>query len=206
MLPHGLSRRNPAGPGTQGRLCVVGFRRRAIGGRQSGQRIPTLLSVHVHWPGKPQVKGAGLVSKSTKAQRSTTKPGAQPRGRPSFPKSSPQVLAAFENAIAGSSSLEVRKVFGYPCAFLNGHMTVGVHGNDLFVRLPETDQVRAFRQKGFRHLEPMPGRPMKDYVVLPASLLSSREKLRGWVEAAVRHTAALPPKKKPAGRAASGKG
>ena len=56
-----------------------------------------------------------------------------------------------------------RKMFGYPAAFANGNLFIGLHQNDFIMRLSEKDRARLcrIRRTGF---EPMKGRPMREYV------------------------------------------
>jgi len=86
-------------------------------------------------------------------------------------------------------------MFGYPAAFANGNMATGLHQDDWMVRLDEAGRA-ALVAKGGRPFEPMPGRPMREYVVIPASLQRDRRALVLWVKRAFDYTSALPPKKK----------
>ena len=47
---------------------------------------------------------------------------------------------------------------------------------------------------GGRTFEPMPGRPMREYVVLPAAVLGDAGALARWVRRGVDYAAGLPPK------------
>jgi TfoX/Sxy family transcriptional regulator of competence genes len=99
---------------------------------------------------------------------------------------------------------EPRMMFGYPVFFINRNMFAGLFGNSVFIR--HSDKVRKFLEKQYgtvRLFTPMPGRPMKDYAVLPAGLTGKRAELRKVVRMSAEHTRTLPPKeKKPAaGRA-----
>ncbi len=58
-------------------------------------------------------------------------------------------------------------MFGNLSAFVNGNMFLGLFGNDLFVRLSGEDQLELLKMKGASVLEPMKGKPMKDYIMLP---------------------------------------
>lgn len=44
--------------------------------------------------------------------------------------------------------------------------------------------------------EPMPGRPMREYVVVPVSIVQDREKLSRWVSKALERATSLKPKMK----------
>ena len=48
--------------------------------------------------------------------------------------------------------------------------------------------------QGAATFEPMAGRPMKEYVTVPSSLLASPEELEPWVARALAYGASLPPK------------
>ena len=90
-------------------------------------------------------------------------------------------------------------MFGYPAAFVNGNMATGLHQADWMVRLGEPERA-ALVAKGGHPFEPMPGRPMREYVVLPKAVLGERRALAQWVKRGVDYTASLPPKQQ-AGKA-----
>ena len=58
-------------------------------------------------------------------------------------------------------------MFGNISAFVNGNMFFGLFGDDIFLRLSIQDQQELLKNKGASFLEPMKGRPMKDYVIIP---------------------------------------
>jgi hypothetical protein len=66
---------------------------------------------------------------------------------------------------------------------------------EAFMRLSEPDR-RALVSEGARSFEPMLGRPMREYVVVPAAVLESPSALRSWLTKAQAYAASLPPKKK----------
>ena len=103
---------------------------------------------------------------------------------------------AFDRALPDDPRIERRKMFGCPCAFVGGNMFAGVHQSDLMVRLPEAGRQEMVDRHGARIFEPMPGRPMREYVVVPDRLRDDEPALRGWVGRAFEHAAALPPKEK----------
>jgi TfoX/Sxy family transcriptional regulator of competence genes len=99
--------------------------------------------------------------------------------------------------------VERRSMFGYPCAFVNGHMFCGLHQDSLVVRLPEARR-EAMVASGARIFEPMPGKPMKEYVVAPTEIVADRERLRALLHEALEHASSLAPReKKPAKKAAA---
>jgi TfoX/Sxy family transcriptional regulator of competence genes len=115
-----------------------------------------------------------------------------------FRKSPQKLIETFEAAMPGAPA-ERRQMFGYPVGFVNGNMFMGLFGDVMHLRLPEELRIELIRIGG-APFEPMPGRPMREYVVVPESVLKSSSKLASWVDKALRHTMALPPKKKKAKR------
>jgi TfoX/Sxy family transcriptional regulator of competence genes len=113
---------------------------------------------------------------------------------PRWKKSSAERIALFEAVLSGQPGAERRQMFGYPAAFVNGNLATGLHQDDWMVRLGEQDRA-ALAAKGGRPFEPMPGRPMREYVVLPKAVLSERRALVGWIRRGIDYTAALPAKR-----------
>jgi TfoX/Sxy family transcriptional regulator of competence genes len=79
--------------------------------------------------------------------------------------------------------------------FVNGNTFCGVFGNDLFVRLSSEDQLELLKNKGSSMLEPMKGKPMKDYVVLPKTWRTRPETLRSWTAKSTEWSSKLLAKK-----------
>jgi len=87
-----------------------------------------------------------------------------------------------------------RQMFGSPAAFGKGHMFAGLFGQQFFLRLGEADRQQLLDQPGVRVFDPMGGRPMKEYVVLPAELLADRQQTGHWIQKALDYVQSLPPK------------
>ena len=114
--------------------------------------------------------------------------------RPSFRPSPPALVDQFRKEVARYPEAQVRVVFGCPCAFIRGNMVSGLFGDEWFVRLPPEQRSGLLRLKGAHPFEPMPGRTMREHVVLPASILGSPAKLQAYLEKAIVHGRSLPPK------------
>jgi hypothetical protein len=91
--------------------------------------------------------------------------------------------------------LEQRTMFGYPAAFLAGNMTTCLHEERWIVRLPEEERAELLALPGAAPFEPMPGRPMREYVVLPHGVVADLGATAGWVERAIAYARTLPPKR-----------
>jgi hypothetical protein len=111
----------------------------------------------------------------------------------SWKKSPPELVAAFATCVHGHPELATRQMFGYPAAFLGGHMTTSLHQDHWIVRLAEAD-CAALRELGGGDFEPMPGRPMRGYLTLPASIIADTAALDGWIARAIANVRTLAPK------------
>ena len=111
-----------------------------------------------------------------------------------MPTVSPSAGRRLEELIPRAENVATKRLFGQPAAFVNGNLFAGAFGEKLFVRLSEPDAVDALRRPGFLPFEPMPGRPMRGYAVLPPSVLRRTVQARGWVTKAWKYVSTLPPK------------
>jgi len=108
-------------------------------------------------------------------------------------KTSPELVAVFDKAVPKSPGVTRRPMFGYASAFVNGNMFAGTFQDTIVVRLTETDRGALLKVKGAAPFEPM-GHPMKEYVVVPASLVSKPNELGAWIERGHRYARTLPAK------------
>jgi TfoX/Sxy family transcriptional regulator of competence genes len=108
-------------------------------------------------------------------------------------KPSPELVERFGEATAGIEGIELRKMFGFPAAFVGGNMAAGLHQDTFMVRLPEDERAERL-DAGWSLFEPMPGRPMREYVALPDEVAADVDAARRWIERAAAYTGTLPPK------------
>jgi hypothetical protein len=95
-------------------------------------------------------------------------------------------------AIPRGADVSERKMFGGLAFLLNGHMFVGVVGNELMVRLGYQAAQQALERDHVREMD-FTGRPMKNMIfVQPPGLRGPA--LQNWVTAAADHARSLPPK------------
>ncbi len=107
-----------------------------------------------------------------------------------------EAVAAFETATSGLAGAKPRKMFGYSCVFAKGNMFAGLHEAGMVIRLPDEQRAEFLRLKGAKQFEPMPGRVMREYVVVPKVLLNAPRKLRPWAEKSLAYVSSLPPRPK----------
>jgi TfoX/Sxy family transcriptional regulator of competence genes len=104
-----------------------------------------------------------------------------------------ELVERFGEVTAGIEGVEVRKMFGSPAAFVGGNMAAGLHQDTFMVRLPDDERAERLGA-GWSLFEPMPGRPMREYVALPPEVAGDVDAARGWIERAAAYTRTLPPK------------
>ena len=104
------------------------------------------------------------------------------------------LVRRFEKVVQAVPDVQPRKMFGYPAAFINGQMFTGLFQESMILRLPADDRDDLMKHSGAKPFEPMPGRPMAEYVAVPPSLLAHPPSLERWVHAALEYGASLSPK------------
>jgi len=113
-----------------------------------------------------------------------------------IPHSDKELEGLFRSLLAGETSVSIRPMFGNLAAFVNGNMFAGLYGNDFFVRLSEEESQKLLKHEGASLFEPMKGRPMKGYYLIPRSWKVQQDLLRSWILKSRSSTSKLPSKKK----------
>lgn len=108
----------------------------------------------------------------------------------------PEELKATIGALMKDIDCRKRLMFGYPAYFINAYMFAGLFGDKLFLRLSSDQKASLEAEHGtLPYLAPLPGRLMKDYVVLPKSLYENQNLIARVLAEAATHCRRLPPKK-----------
>ena len=96
-------------------------------------------------------------------------------------------------ALSARTDVAEKRMFGGLTFMVGGNMCIGIIGDDLMVRVGPEGDAEALSQP---HARPMDftGRPMKGYVYVSPAGVETDEILAAWVERAVAHATALPPK------------
>lgn len=111
-------------------------------------------------------------------------------------KSSQGLVELFAELAPREPGVEERKMFGWPCCFLDGNLFTGLHKESMIFRLPEGDRAEFLGQEGAAEFSPMPGRPMKEYVAAEGPLLRDKTNLAKWIARSLAYARTLPPKAK----------
>jgi TfoX/Sxy family transcriptional regulator of competence genes len=88
---------------------------------------------------------------------------------------------------------EKKTMFGSTCYFANGNMFIGVHEDHIFLRLPESGRkelLSAYHDA--THFEPIKGRPMREYMIIPPVLYEDVKAFDRWIELSMDYVISLP--------------
>jgi TfoX/Sxy family transcriptional regulator of competence genes len=110
-------------------------------------------------------------------------------------KPAPEALIQrFEVALVSLPGTEKKKMFGYPAALAQGNMFAGLFEDRMILRLSVEDRAEFTSRFGATTFEPMPGRPMKEYAVVPKTVLDAPRDLERWLAKSFAFATSLPAK------------
>jgi hypothetical protein len=110
-------------------------------------------------------------------------------------KSPPELIEAFDRVLPGPPC-ERRLMFGYPAGFVNGNMAFGLFQDGMVLRLDDREREKLLAVEGCQPFQPMPGRPMGQFVLVPGSMVANEDAITPWLEAALSYASRMPPKRK----------
>jgi hypothetical protein len=116
------------------------------------------------------------------------------REMPSFSKSPAELVDRFAAVLDAYPHAQRKKMFGYPAAFVGGNMATGLFRDRWVVRLP-ANAIEDAKAAGAEAFEPVSGRPMTGFVLVPREDVDDDAAIRRWVEDGLAHAASMPPKK-----------
>lgn len=108
-----------------------------------------------------------------------------------LPLSNPEAVARLKRLVATAPGASTRAMFGQTACFIDGKMAGGTWGATFMLRLSVEDRAAA-DHAGFTLFDPMGGRPMSEYRVLPVELADAE--VADWFGRALAYTLALPAK------------
>jgi hypothetical protein len=86
-----------------------------------------------------------------------------------------------------------KKMFGGLAFLINGNMSVGVHGDELIVRISPEATDAALKEPGARVFD-ITGRPMKGWLLVGGAGVEDAAALSKWVTRGVDYASTLPEK------------
>ena len=111
-----------------------------------------------------------------------------------MPRPSEASKSFFRGLFAETPDIQIRPMFGNMAAFVNGNMFASLFGEDVWVRLSDAERPELLGVDGTSVPEPMPGRPMREYVALPSAWRDEPERVREWIARSLDWATGLPPK------------
>ena len=88
-----------------------------------------------------------------------------------LPKPGPKTVAGFEELAGVFASRGARKgsMFGMPVLKAKDKVFAGTFGDAMTFKLGPEDLAKALKMKGVERFEPMPGRAMKEWALVPVA-------------------------------------
>lgn len=111
-----------------------------------------------------------------------------------MPRPTDEDKARFRALVPEDERVTVRPMFGALAAFADTQMFMGILGGEIMVRLGEQDRQQAL-DAGSRLFEVAPGRPMREYVTVPA-WRENPVRVHELAGLAMEYALGLPPKKR----------
>ena len=113
---------------------------------------------------------------------------------PKMQKSPPDLVARFDLIADDFPRATRRLTFGYPCLYVGGNMISGLFGSRWHVKLGPDQRHVLEAMPGAEPFEPVPGRPMTGFTLMPQSVVDDDDQIRDWVGRAVAYGMTLPDK------------
>ena len=111
-----------------------------------------------------------------------------------MPRTTYEDKAAFRALVPNDERVSVKPMFGSLAAFADSQMFMGILGTEIMVRLGQADRGKALAS-GSTLFEPMPGKPMREYVTVP-EWRENPARVRELAAISMTYALSLPPKKK----------
>lgn len=104
-----------------------------------------------------------------------------------------KLAARVRERLSGRAGLVEKRMFGGLAFLLNGNMSIGIHGDELIVRVAPEDTPRVLKQSGVRIFD-LTGKPMKGWLLVGGGALKNPASLDTWIDRGVGYAAGLPKK------------
>ena len=105
-----------------------------------------------------------------------------------------QLAERVRKAVKGQAGLVEKKMFGGIAFLIDGNMSVGIHGDELIVRIDPDETGAALKEPGVRPFD-ISGRPMKGWLLVGGNGIEGSKSLGKWIRRGVDYAASLPKKK-----------
>src|SRR5271166_3510667 len=107
-------------------------------------------------------------------------------------KAPEELTTRFNAALPRHPDLQPRKMFGYAAAFVKGTFFSGLHQDNCVIRVPDEVKAALPQLAGAAAFDPMGGRPMKQWWVVPKAVSADGDALRALLAKAFARVQQLP--------------
>lgn len=104
-----------------------------------------------------------------------------------------QLASRVRTQLGSQAGLAEKKMFGGLAFLINGNMSVGIHGNELIVRIDPATTDATLQEPGARPFD-ITGRPMKGWLLIGGPGIKTPESLAKWVRRGIEFASSLPKK------------
>jgi len=104
-----------------------------------------------------------------------------------------QLANSVRKQLGRKAGLVEKKMFGGLAFLIDGNMSVGVHGNELIVRVVPESTDATLKEPGARVFD-LTGRPMKGWLLVGGAGINDPASLTKWVRRGVDYASSLPKK------------
>jgi len=106
-----------------------------------------------------------------------------------------ELVSFLDETARGVEGSQKRIMFGFPSYFINGNMYMAAHKEQMVLRLGPSDLENLLASGGgFSRFEPMVGRVMKEYIIVPESVYADEAQLDLLLEKSTQYVRGLPAK------------
>ena len=104
-----------------------------------------------------------------------------------------QLAARMRQHLGARPGVVEKKMFGGVAFLVHGNMCVGVHKDDLVVRIDPAESDAALAEPGVRIFD-ITGRPMKGWLLVNATAIANDATLAAWLDRGFTFASSLPAK------------
>jgi len=104
-----------------------------------------------------------------------------------------QLASRVRSKLGKRPGLFEKKMFGGVAFLINGNMSVGIHRDELVVRIAPDETERALKEPGVRIFD-ITGKPMKGWLLVGGAGIQDPASLGKWIERGVTYASSLPKK------------
>jgi len=105
-----------------------------------------------------------------------------------------QLARSIRKQVGDHPGVVEKRMFGGLAFLINGNMSVGIHGEELIVRVAPEDTEALLREPGARMFD-LTGRPMKGWLLVGGAGIAERKSFATWVRRGLAYASSLPKKK-----------